>query len=346
MLFCLFVHKRYLQLISYRPATVLLQINTLLEAPLLPKLPELLLHALLHLVGQDDFIGNVEIAKLVLVVDAVAVLMPLGHTFARHRLDVSALNNLASFASEADNVGIQMCQVSGPASHPGLSEGEDFGPVEIVALAAEECAVNAIGVVVSGRSLFSKGHQEVTSNPVGAFVGFVFVRHARVAASATVNLEGHSCWLLLNTGTATGCAELLNGLATATAGVAAHLHLLEHAWGELLLNDANTVTTASLAVINLFIGTACTLTSLADVLPVPVEFSSGAVIEIAERNFDLDLDVVTARLARRVAKVAVTTKESAKHIKGIVTTVTTAIAAILYSLVAVSIVDLSCFGVA
>lgn len=81
------------------PPAVLVQVDALLLAPLFEQGPKVLFHATLHLVGQDDLVGDVEVAKLVLVVDAVAVLVPLGHALAYNGLDLAALRHLAALAA-------------------------------------------------------------------------------------------------------------------------------------------------------------------------------------------------------------------------------------------------------
>lgn len=167
-----------------------------------------------------------------------------------------------------------------------------------------------------------------------------------LTAGTAVNLERNGRGLLLHAGTTTRRAQLLDRLAAATAGVTADLHLLEHAWGELLLDDAHAVTATGAAVVDLLIGAAGALASFANMLAVPLELSGGAVIKVAERDLNLDLDVVTAGLVRRVSEVAVAAKESAEHIKGVMAAPTASVAAVLDALVSVSVVNLSAFGVA
>lgn len=133
----------------YRSSAILLQIDALLEAPLLKEVEEFLLHALLHLIGQDDLVGDVEVAKLVLVVHTVAVLVPLRHTLSDHRLDVTALDDVTSFTAKTDNVGVEMCEVARPLAHPGLTQRQHLDPVQVIALAAEESTVVVVGVVVA-----------------------------------------------------------------------------------------------------------------------------------------------------------------------------------------------------
>lgn len=91
---------------------------------------------------------------------------------------------------------------------------------------------------------------------------------------------------------------MLDSLAPATAGVALHAHLLEHARRELSLDGSDAVTAADVARINLTVGAACSLTVLADMLLVPGKLGRGAVVKVAEGDLDSDLDVVSSRFAR------------------------------------------------
>jgi hypothetical protein len=125
------------------------------------------------------------------------------------------------------------------------------------------------------------------------------------------------------------------------------LELLEHTRGELALHETNTVATAVLTGIDLTIRTSCAFTCLADMLLVPREFGSGAVVKVAECNFDTDFDVVTSGFAGSSTEVTVTAKETAKEIKGIMTTTaSTSLTALLDAFVAVMVVDLAHFLVA
>lgn len=152
-----------------------MQIDAGLGVPLLPQAPEVLLHLSVHLVRQDDLVVDVQVAELVLVVDAVAVLVVLGHALAGDGVDVPVLDDLAALAAEADNVRVEVRQVAAPGAHPGLAEGEDFGPVEVVALAAEEDAVDLVRVVFLGGGPFGEGDDEVAGDPVGTLVCLVLV---------------------------------------------------------------------------------------------------------------------------------------------------------------------------
>lgn len=144
-------------------------------------------------------------------------------------------------------------------------------------------------------------------------------------------------------------ALVLDGLAAAAAGVAPHLHLLEHSGGELLLDDAHATAAAGVARLDLAVGAAGALAVLADVLLVPLELGRGAVVEVAEGDLDPYLDVVAAGLTAAAAEVSVAAEEAAEEVKGIMATAAAAAAAVLVlldGLVAVAVVDLAGFGVA
>lgn len=242
-------------------------------------------------------------------------------------------------------MGVEVRQVARPLAHPGLAQRQHLGPVEIVALAAEEDAVDIVRVVIGRGLLFAEGDDEVAGDPVRALVGLVLVGDAGVAAGAAVDLEADDGGLRLDALAAAGRADVVDGLAAAAAGVAAHLHLLEHAWGELLLDDADAVAVAGGAVIDMLVLGAGALARLADVLLLPAELCGGAVVEVAEGDFDPDLDVLATGLASGGAKVAVAAEEAREHVKGVVAAAA-ARAAVLHAVVAVAVVDLSRLGVA
>src|SRR5699024_8410690 len=105
---------------------------------------------------------------------------------------------------------------------------------------------------------------EVAGDPVGAGVGLVLVDDARVARRAALDLERHGVVLALDARAAARRALVADRLATAPAGVAAHLHLLVHAGRELLLDDADAVAAAHAAGLDLAVGGAAALARLAD----------------------------------------------------------------------------------
>jgi hypothetical protein len=111
---------------------------------------------------------------------------------------------------------------------------------------------------------------------------------------------------------------VLDSLAPTATGVTAHLHLLEHARGELLLDDAHTTTGTRAAGFHFAVGAACALALFADVLLVPRELGGGAIVEVAKTDFNTDFDVVAPGFARASTKVAMASEEAAEEIEGVV----------------------------
>lgn len=136
---------------------------------------------------------------------------------------------------------------------------------------------------------------------------------------------------------------MLDSLAPATAGVATHLHLLEHTGSKLLLDDARAMAITDPAGVNLTVLAASSLTFLTNDLLVPLELGRGTVVKIAKGYLDTDLDVVSSRLTRVSTGMAVSTEESTEKIKGVVSTTTAAAAipALLDAVVAVAVIDLA-----
>ncbi|KAI6763839.1 hypothetical protein HG530_007628 [Fusarium avenaceum] len=140
---------------------------------------------------------------------------------------------------------------------------------------------------------------------------------------------------------------MLDVLAPATTGVASLLELLEHAGGELALHETNTVAAAGLTSIDLAVFTSTALTGFADVLLVPGEFGSGAVVEVAQGDLNTDFDVVTSGFAGSSSEMTVATEETAEEVEGIMAaTATSSLAALLHAVVAVLVVDLAHFLIA
>lgn len=214
-----------------------------------------------------------------------------------------------------------------------------------MALAAEESAIDAVRVVLHAGRTLGQGDNEVTGDPVRALIGFVLVDNLGIAGGTSLNLEADLGGLLLDTLSITCGTPVLDGLATTATGVAAHLHLLEHTGGELLLDDTHTMTTAGRTSIDLAVGAACTLTGLANVLALPLKLGGGAIVEVTKGDLDTDLDIVATRLAGVTAEVSVAAEETAEHIEGIVAAAT-AVLMVLDTLVAVAVVDLTGLGVA
>lgn len=324
-----------------------MQVNALFCPPLFPQIPKVIFHLLLHLVREDNLICDVEIPEFVLVARALAILVPFGHAFARDRLDVAALYHLAAGAAETDNMRIEMSNVARPATHPRLAEGQHFRPVQVIAFAAKVSAVYLVGIVFGCRLFFRKSNNEVARNPVGALVGFVFVHNLGVASGTPFNLESDRRWLPLDSLAITNGTLVLDALATTSARIASHLHLLEHAWGELLLDNANAMSAANRARIDLAVCTACSLTGLAYVLPVPLELGRGTIVEVAKRDLYLYVDVVAAGFLGGMAVMTMATEESTEQVKGVVEAAAlAAVLVLLDAIVAVTVVNLAEFGVA
>lgn len=144
------------------------------------------------------------------------------------------------------------------------------------------------------------------------------------------------------------CRTLVpNRLASSATGIAAHLHLLKHARRKLVLDDANTTASASLTRVDLTIGTACSLTGLADVLLFPNELGGRAVVEVSLGDLDLDVYIMTSRLARASTKVSMAAEEATEEVEGVVAAASSAaVAEVLDAFVARLVVDLAGFGVA
>jgi hypothetical protein len=75
---------------------------------------------------------------------------------------------------------------------------------------------------------------------------------------------------------------MLDSLAATTTGVATDLALSEHARTKLLTNRADTMTTASIATIDLPIFATSSLTSFTDMLLLPLKLCARSVVEVAK----------------------------------------------------------------
>lgn len=128
--------------------------------------------------------------------------------------------------------------------------------------------------------------------------------------------------------------------------IAANLHLLEHARNKLLLDDPDTVSTANIAGFDLSVRAARSLAPFTDMLLLPLELGSCAVVKVAKGNFYLNFDVAASGLTVGSSKVAVATKESAEQVIGITAATTTTLAMGLDALVTIAIVDLAKLGIA
>lgn len=238
---------------------------------------------------------------------------------------------------------VQVREVASPIAHPGFPERQDFSPEQIITFPAEEYAVYVIGVVVlEVRVLLGQGDDEVASDPVGTRVGLVLVHDLGVPRDAARDFERDRGRPADNPIALADGALVLDGLAAAAAGVARGLDLLEHARGQLVLHDAHAVAAAVAARVDDAVGRARAVALLADLLLLPRELGVAAVVEVAQRDAHLDLDVVPPRLPPLVVSAAA--EEPAEQVEGVVV-LPAALAALLEPLVAVLVVYLTRFGI-
>lgn len=328
-----------------RPSAVGMQVHALLLPPLLPDRPELLLHAALHLVGQNHHILDVQVAKLGLVVNAVAVLVPFGHALALHPLHMAGLDDLAPLAPNLDDVAVEVGDVPLPVAHPRLPQANDLPPEKIVVLPPEEDSIDPVGVLLlQVRLLLGQHDDQVASLVVGARVRLVLVDQPRVPGRATGDIELHGRGVPHDAGAVAHGTPVLDDLAPAAALVALGLDLLEHARRELVLRDPHAVPAAVPTRVDDAVGRARAAALLADVLFLPLELGRPAVVEVAQRDADLNLDVGAAPHAM-AAEVTASAEEPAEKVEWVVMAASTALLSLLQTLVAILIVDLAGLGV-
>lgn len=133
---------------------------------------------------------------------------------------------------------------------------------------------------------------------------------------------------------------MLDDLAPAAALVALRLDLLEHARRELVLRDPHAMATAVATGVYDAVSGAGAAALLAYVLFLPLELGGPAVVEVAQRDANLDLNVRAAPYPM-AAEVAASTEEPAEKVEGVVVTATAALLPLLEALVAVLVVDLA-----
>jgi len=328
----------------FRPPAVLVQIDPILGPVLLEQSPEFLLHPALHLIGQDHDVLDVQVAVLGGVVNAIAILVELGHALAGNGVDLPGLDDLAPLPAQVDNVPVQVRQVPRPVAHPGLADRQDLLPVQIVALSPKEDPVDPVRVVLlEARLLLDDGDVQVPGDPVGALVGLVLVHDARAVGHAPAHLERDGRGLPHHPLAPADLAPVLDGLAPAPAGVALHLDLRDHAGSDLVPHHPGAVAVAAVARVDHAVGRPGALALVADLLLLPLELGRPAVVKVAQRDADLDLDVGAAALAR-LAKVPAPAKESGKEVEGVMVP-SAALLALLEALVPVLVVDLAGLGV-
>lgn len=137
---------------------------------------------------------------------------------------------------------------------------------------------------------------------------------------------------------------MLDDLAPAAALIALRLDLLEHARRKLVLRDPHAVPAAVPTRVYDAIGGARAAALLADVLFLPLELGRPAVVEVAQGDADLDLDVGASPHAV-TAEVTASAKEPAEKIKWVMMAAAAALLSLLQTLVAVLIVDFAGLGV-
>lgn len=120
---------------------------------------------------------------------------------------------------------------------------------------------------------------------------------------------------------------MLDRLAPPTTGVALCLDLLEHARCQLVLDDAHTMAVTTIASLNDTIGGAGAIALLADLLLVPLELGVATIVEVAESEPDLDLNVVAAGLPTLI--MATSTKKAAEEIERVVVLAASSLLALL-----------------
>ena len=322
------------------PPAVLLQIDTDLASPLLEHGPELLLHGTLHLVGEHDSVLDVQVAELRFVVHAVAVLVVSGHALASDGVDVARLHDLAPLASQLHDVPIQVGDVPRPVAHPRLAHREHLVPEQVVAAPPEEHAVYVVRVILrQPRGLLYQYHVDVTRDVIRVGVGLILVDDAELLGGAARHLEVHGRGLAHDALARARLALVLDDLAALAAGITGCLQLLEHAGGQLALDDPDAMAAAVRALLDDAVGGARAVARLADVLALPRELGVGAVVEVAQAQTDAELRARPALLLG--VEVAAAAEELREEVEGVVRAVRGAarVAVALDALVAVAVVD-------
>jgi hypothetical protein len=153
--------------------------------------------------------------------------------------------------------------------------------------------------------------------------------------------------LSLNPFTLADLALVLDVLAPTATSIASLLKLLKHSRSELALDNSYTMAATRMTGIDLPICTSSAFAGFTDMLLLPGELGGGAVIKVAEGNFDTDFDIVASGLAGCSSEVAVPAEEAAKEIEGIMATATSSsLAALLNTFVAVLVVNFAHFLIA
>jgi hypothetical protein len=339
--------EKVLQFIMSRPShrsrspSILLQINSLLTPPLIPRVPKVLFHILVHLVWQHNRILDMQVSKLWSL-----FVTPDWHALVCEHFDSIWLNDLTALARELNSVAVQMCEVASPVAQPCFPQTQHFAPEQIIALATEESAICTIVFFFSCaqyRIFLDNLYDEVSSNVIRTLVCFVFVIDPRAFGHAFFNVDGEGLDFSDVTGSTAGLAFVLDGCAFAAAVIALHLHLLEDSRSELCLLDNHTVTLALVASFGFAILRTRALAFGTDGLFFQLNLVFGAVVEIAEGYCDSHFHVGTSALAG-LAKVTTTAKEAREEIEGVASMTVTSFLVLFEAFVAVLIVNFACLG--
>jgi hypothetical protein len=324
-----------------RSPSILLQINSLLAPPLIPRVPKVLFHILVHLIRQHHRILDMQISEFWSLFVA-----PDWHTFVCKHFDSVGLNDLTALARELHGMAVQVCKVASPVAQPCFPQTQHFAPEQIIALATEESAICAIVLFFSCaqyRIFFDNLHDEVSSNVIRALVCFVFVIDPCAFGHAFFNVDGEGLDFSDVTGSTAGLAFVLDGCAFAAAVIALHLHLLEDTRSELCLLDNHTVALALVASFGFAVFRAGALAFGTDGLFFQLNLVFGAVVEIAKGNCDTHFHVGTSALAG-LTEVTAAAEEAREEIEGVASVTVTSFLVLFEAFVAVLIVDFACFG--
>lgn len=328
----------------FRSPPLLIQHLPRLLPVLFPHAPEVLLHALFHLIRQHDDILDVQ-AAVHLASVVLQLLVPHGHTLVGDDVDLTRLHDLSALARQLHDMPIKVCNVARPVAHPRLPQRQDLPPEQILPAPTEERAVRALVVLLSVRGVrFDEMHDEVARDPVGAFVGLVFVREADAVRHALLDCEFVLFRLAHHAGAVAHGARMRDCLALAPALVALDLHLLEETGRELLSLDASAASAARVACLDVAVFAACTLARGADGLLLDLEFRDATVVEVAEGHRDAEFHVGALTLPAAVPEVAAATKKPTEEVERVVVLARRAtLLVLLYALVAILIVNTTGF---
>lgn len=133
---------------------------------------------------------------------------------------------------------------------------------------------------------------------------------------------------------------MLDHFAPSTTLVALRLDLLEHARRKLVLGDPHTMSTAVSTRFNNAVSRARPIAFLADLLLVPLKLCCAPVVEVAQRDANLDLDVGSLTYTVS-AEMTAAAKETTEQVERVVVVAAAALLALLQTLVAVLVVYLA-----